>query len=217
MEVLPGGQNLGEIDDLRYFNNKLARGLRVPSSYLPSGPDDSVQQLTDGRVGTALIQEYRFNQYCQRLQSRMSDKLDQEFKMFVKFRGFNIDSSMFSIKFNAPQNFASYRQAELDQQRVQIFGALEAVPYMSKRFLMKRFLGLEEEEMLENEQLWSEEKDKMEDAGISGDQLRQVGVSPGDIEADIDTADAVGVDAAAGEADAEAGADVDVEAGTDET
>ena len=45
----------------------------------------------------------------------MSDKLDQEFKMFVKFRGFNIDSSMFSIKFNAPQNFASYRQAELDQ------------------------------------------------------------------------------------------------------
>ena len=217
VEVLPGGQNLGEIDDLRYFNNKLARGLRVPSSYLPSGPDDSVQQLTDGRVGTALIQEYRFNQYCQRLQSRMSDKLDQEFKMFVKFRGFNIDSSMFSIKFNAPQNFASYRQAELDQQRVQIFGALEAVPYMSKRFLMKRFLGLEEEEMLENEQLWSEEKDKMEDAGISGDQLRQVGVSPGDIEADIDTADAVGVDAAAGEADAEAGADVDVEAGTEET
>ena len=78
-------------------------------------------------------------------------------------------------------------------------------------------MGLEEEEMLENEQLWSEEKDKMEDAGVSGDQLRQVGVSPGDIEADIDTADAVGVDAAAGEADAEAGADVDVEAGTEET
>ena len=39
----------------------------------------------------------------------------------------------------------------------------------------------------------------------------------GDIEADIDTADAVGVDAAAGEADADAGADIDAEAGTDET
>ena len=38
--LLQGGQNLGEIDDLKYFNNRLARGLRVPSSYLPTGPDD---------------------------------------------------------------------------------------------------------------------------------------------------------------------------------
>ena len=71
--------------------------------------------------------------------------------------------------------------------------------------------------MLENEQLWSEEKDKMDETNVSGDQLRQVGISPGDIEADIDTADAVGVDAAAGEADADAGTDIDAEAGTDET
>ncbi len=41
VDTLPGGQNLGEIDDLKYFNNKMARGLRVPSSYLPTGPDDS--------------------------------------------------------------------------------------------------------------------------------------------------------------------------------
>jgi hypothetical protein len=34
VEVLPGGENLGEIDDLKYFNNKLMRGLRVPTSYL---------------------------------------------------------------------------------------------------------------------------------------------------------------------------------------
>ena len=145
----------------------------------------------------------------------MSDKLDQEFKMFIKFRGFNIDASMFTITFNAPQNFASYRQAELDQQRVQIFGALEAIPYMSKRFLMKRFLGLEEEEMLENEQLWSEEKDKMEDAGaVSGDQLRSVGISPGDIEADMNTADDLGVDTDTEETGAEG---EDTEAATDET
>ena len=36
VDTLPGGQNLGEIDDLKYFNNKMARGLRVPSSYLPT-------------------------------------------------------------------------------------------------------------------------------------------------------------------------------------
>jgi hypothetical protein len=76
VEVLPGGQNLGEIDDLKYFNNRLARGLRVPSSYLPTGPDDSSTPLSDGRVGTAMIQEFRFNKYCERLQNYICMKLD---------------------------------------------------------------------------------------------------------------------------------------------
>jgi hypothetical protein len=100
VDVLPGGQNLGEIDDLKYFNNKMARGLRVPSSYLPTGPDDSDRVTSDGRVGTALIQEYRFNQYCERLQALIMQKLDDEFKMFLKWRGFNIDSGLFTLKFN---------------------------------------------------------------------------------------------------------------------
>ena len=99
VETLPGGSNLGEIDDLKYFNNKMCRGLRVPSSYLPTGPDDSDRPMTDGRVGTALIQEYRFNQYCERLQRLIITKLDDEFKMFMRWRGFNIDSGLFSIAF----------------------------------------------------------------------------------------------------------------------
>jgi hypothetical protein len=145
--TLQGGQNLGEIDDLKYFNNKMARGLRVPSSYLPTGPDDSDRAMSDGKVGTALIQEYRFNQYCERLQALIVQKLDDEFKMFMKWRGFNIDSSLFNLKFNAPQNFASYRQSELDTTRIGAFTQLEALPYMSKRFLLQRFLGLTEEEI----------------------------------------------------------------------
>ena len=83
VEVMPGGQNLGEITDLRYFTNKLFRGLRIPSSYLPTQADESSANYNDGRVTTALIQEWRFNQYCQRLQSLVVEKLDQEFKVFI--------------------------------------------------------------------------------------------------------------------------------------
>ena len=191
VDTLPGGQNLGEIDDLKYFNNKLSRGLRVPSSYLPTGPDESAQALSDGRVGTALIQEYRFNQYCMRLQNQIINKLDDEFKMFLRFRGFNIDSSLFNLKFNPPQNFASYRQAELDAQRVNVFTALEGVPYISKRFALQRFLGLSEEELRQNEDLWSEESDNMESQGASGSDLRSVGISPGDIDADLTTGEEI--------------------------
>jgi hypothetical protein len=189
VETLPGGDNLGQIDDLKYFNNRLARGLRVPSSYLPSGPDDSQNIMNDGRVGTAMIQEFRFNQYCERLQKYISQKLDDEFKLFMRWRGLNIDSSLFDIKFNAPQNFAAYRQSELDKDRVGVFQTMEAFPYMSKRFAMQRFLGLTEEEIEENAKLWREEREEPEDSEPSGNDLRSIGISAGDLDTDSETAE----------------------------
>jgi len=192
VDTLPGGANLGEIDDLKYFNNKMCRGLRVPSSYLPTGPDDSDRPLNDGRVGTALIQEYRFNQYCERLQNLIIEKLDDEFKMFLRWRGFNIDNSLFAISFNPPQNFASYREAELDTTRVTTFNSLEQVPYLSKRFLLKRYLGLTEEEIRENEELWQEERSEPEAQAPTGSDLRSVGVTPADMESDVNTGEELG-------------------------
>jgi hypothetical protein len=186
VETLPGGTNLGEIDDLKYFTNKLFRGLRIPSSYLPTGADDSQAQYNDGRVGTAYIQELRFNNYCQRLQSLMQDVLDQEFKLYLYDRGVNIDSSLFELQFQPPQNFATYRQAELDGQRVPQFQTMSQVPFMSKRFAMKRFLGMTDEEMAENERLWAEEngKGKAIPTDSSG-ELRGAGISQAGIESDL--------------------------------
>jgi hypothetical protein len=201
VDTLAGGTNLGEIDDLKYFNNKMARGLRVPSSYLPTGPDDSNLAMNDGRVGTALIQEYRFNQYCMRLQRAIMQKLDDEFKMFLRWRGFNIDAGLFSISFCEPQNFASYRQSELDTTRIAAFTQLEQMPYMSKRFMMKRYLGLTEEEIVENEQLWREERDEPELTTTQGQDLRSIGVTPAGLEQDI----AMGQELAGAEMGAEAG------------
>ncbi len=191
IEVLPGGQNLGEIDDLKYFNNRLARGLRVPSSYLPTGPDDNTTPLNDGRVGTAMIQEFRFNQYCERLQNYICQKLDDEFKLFLRWRGFNIDTQMFDLSFNPPQNFAAYRQSELDTARVGSFQGMEAFPYISKRFALERFLGLTEEEINKNEQMWGEENTEAQEADPEGSDLRNIGVSTGDFDADVETNDEI--------------------------
>ena len=187
VDLLQGGQNLGEIDDLRYFNNRLARGLRVPSSYLPTGPDDNTTPLSDGRVGTAMIQEFRFNQYCERLQNYVIRKLDEEFKLFLRWRGLNIDAGLFSLEFNPPQNFAAYRQSELDTARMSSFTSIEQYPYISKRFAMERFLGLTEEEINKNERQWREENGKDNDIDPVGSDLRSIGISSGDIETDINT------------------------------
>ena len=80
----------------------MLRGLRVPSSYLPSGPEEGTATYNDGRVGTAFIQEFRFTKFCERLQALVCEDLDREFKMFLKHRGVIIESSLFDLKFNTP-------------------------------------------------------------------------------------------------------------------
>jgi len=192
VETLPGGTNLGEIDDLRYFTNKLVRGLRIPSSYLPTGADDSASQYNDGRVGTAYIQELRFNTYCERLQGLLVEDLNNEFKRYLLEKGVNIDTAMFDIRFQPPQNFAAYRQSEIDNARIPTFTQMSAIPYISNRFAMKRFLGLSEEELAENERLWREENDEnlqplpTDAAG----EMRGAGISSAGIDADMSGMDA---------------------------
>ena len=187
VETLPGGTNLGEIDDLRYFTNKLVRGLRIPSSYLPTGADDSAAQYNDGRVGTAYIQELRFNTYCERLQGLLIEDLNQEFKRYLLEKGVNIDTAMFDIRFQPPQNFAAYRQSEIDNARIPTFTQMSAIPYISNRFAMKRYLGLSEEELTENERLWREENDEniTPPPTDAGGELRGAGVSGAGIDADM--------------------------------
>ena len=186
VDTLPGGTNLGEIDDLRFFTNKLFRGLRIPSSYLPTGAEDGGSSYNDGRVGTAYIQELRFNKYCARLQSMLAETFDSEFKLYIKSKGYNIDNSMFGLKLNPPQNFAAYRQTEMDQSRVNTFTAVADLPYMSKRFALKRYLGLSEEEMARNAELWAEENNVPQKKQTKANELRGGGVTQSGISSDLD-------------------------------
>jgi len=186
VDTLPGGTNLGEIDDLRFFTNKLFRGLRIPSSYLPTGAEDGGSSYNDGRVGTAYIQELRFNKYCARLQSMLATTFDDEFKLWIKSKGYNIDNSMFSLKLNPPQNFAQYRQTEMDQSRVGTFTQVAELPYMSKRFALKRYLGLTEEEMARNAELWAEENNVPQKKQTKNNELRAGGVTQSGISSDLD-------------------------------
>ena len=186
VKMLEGGKNIGEIDDLKYFTNKLFRGLRIPSSYLPTGAEDSQSNFNDGRVGTAYIQELRFNKYCERLQSLVTAVFDEEFKLFLHEHGTNIDSNIFELKFNPPLNFASSKQASIDAERINTFNTIQAIPFVSKRFALKRFLGLTDEEIAENERSWAEENGKGEaTATDSAGELRSAGLSASGIEGDL--------------------------------
>ena len=110
------------------------------------------------------------------------ETFDQEFKLWLYSNGINIDSSIFELKFNPPQNFAAYRQSELDTARAATFAQLQEIPHLSKRFALKRFLGLTQEEITENERMWKEENGgTLKPATDAGAQMRSAGITPGGI------------------------------------
>jgi hypothetical protein len=209
VETLPGGTNLGEITDLRFFTNKLFRALRIPAAYLPTGIEESSNTVADGKVGTAYIQELRFNEYCKRLQSMIVETFDLEFKLWLNSQGINIDNSLFELKFNAPQNFAAYRQSELDTARASTFATLQEIPHLSKRFALKRFLGLTQDEITENETMWREENGaKLMSTMDAASEMRSAGITPGGMAADMGAQDVEAPeDMAAAAATPEEGAD----------
>ena len=150
---------------------------------MPTGPDDGTAVYNDGRVGTAFIQEYRFNKYCQRLQNLMVGPLDKEFKMFLKKKGIELDASTFQLTFLEPQSFSEYRDIEINNARAAVFSQLAEVPYLSRRFVLKKYLGLTDEEVVENETMWQEENPEgsvstaAEDAALAGSDLNTLGMT----------------------------------------
>ena len=174
VETLPGGDQLGQIDDLKYFHHKLRTGLRVPRSYMPDFDDGGGAIFNDGRVGTAYIEELRFTNYCERLQNLIVPHFDLEFKLFCKHRGINIHSSLFKLKFNKPQNFSSYRQTEVDGAVLGVYSQVAEIGHISRRFGLMKYAAWTEEEVLENERMWAEENsEKLKEA--KADETVQMG------------------------------------------
>jgi hypothetical protein len=164
VEVLPGGQGLGELSDLEYFQKKVWRGLKVPASYMLEQQDGG-QIFNDGKVGVAYIQELRFALYIMRLQGRLEKVFDEEFKKFLKEVNVFIDESMYRLRLPEPSNFGKYRQFELDSQLLSSYGSADGIQYFSKRFILKRFLMLTDEEIIRNERMLREERGLDPDGG----------------------------------------------------
>lgn len=157
VETLPGGQGLGELADLEYFQRKVWRGLRVPASYMIEQQEGG-QIWNDGKVGVAYIQELRFCIFVMRLQSSLEKILDAEFKTYLRSASIQIDEQIYCIRLPEPSNFGKYKQLEVDGQLLSAYGTADGVSYLSKRFIMKRYLQLDDDEIILNERMLREER-----------------------------------------------------------
>ena len=156
VEQLKGGQSLGEITDLNYWDAQIVRASKVPQSWQPMGTTDSNRNVPTTTAGV-LVQEDRFYRYCNRLKAILISPFDEEFKAFLSRSGINVQGDGFDLTFLESSNLNEMTELDIQGRYLQNFQSAINIPYLSKRFAMKKWLGLSEEEFAENERMYAEE------------------------------------------------------------
>lgn len=177
IEKLAGGQNLGEINDMVYWENLLIRGLKVPQSWVPYGPTDGESRNIPTSTASTYVQEQRFLKYCQRMQDILIGELDAEFKRYVKYRGVEINEESYELAFFTPSNITELTEEEIRKSRLETFSSACNNPYISKQFALKFYLKLTDEEFNENQRLLAmenQEKFKDKDVPLPTSDLNQI-------------------------------------------
>lgn len=150
VEVLPGGQNLGELQDLEYFYKKQWRGLRIPQSYMDANTEGA-SPASDGKVGIAYMQEIKFSLYIERLQKAIEKTLDTEFKKFLAGANVKADTTIFSIKLPEPSNYTDSRAQAINAELLTSLTTADSIESISKQMALIKYGRFTPKEMKENE------------------------------------------------------------------
>jgi len=159
--TLPGGSNLGEIDDIKYFQNKLYRSLNVPISRL-----ESESQFSIGRSDNITRDELKFTKFVQKLRKKFSVLFMDILKTQLVLKGViameEWDSMKEHIQFDFMQDghFTELKNAEILQNRLDMLGQIESYvgTYFSKEYVRKNVLRMNDEEIEEVENQMKDEE-----------------------------------------------------------
>jgi len=149
VDTLPGGFNLGQLDDLNYFLKKLYRSLKIPASRFMAedgGPFRDGAEITRD--------ELRFARFVMRIQSQFAAGIKETFMAHLKLKGlwkqYKLRERALQIEFNVPTSFMAMRDQQLLQLKFENFNTATQNEFMAKSYAQKYFLDLPDDLMKEN-------------------------------------------------------------------
>lgn len=173
--TLPGGQNLGELEDVKYFQRKLYGALSVPVSRLESN-----QSFSLGRSSEITRDELKFSKFVERLRAKFSDIFNQALRVQCVLKGICTAEEWDQFKehihydFIKDNNFSELKEAELMNNRLSLLGQVDPYTgrYFSQAWIQRNVLRLTDDEILEMQSEIDEEK--AEGLGLPVDVTNQV-------------------------------------------
>jgi hypothetical protein len=169
--TLPGGENLGQIDDIIYFQRKLYKSLNVPINRL-----EQEQQFSIGRSTEISRDEIKFKKFVDRLRKRFSDLFNQLLRTQLILKGiitaqdWNEWKTYIAYDFIKDNYFSELKEAEMLRERFEMLGTVDeyAGKYVSIEWISKTILKMDDDSMKEMEDQIKAEKEAM---GPDGDDV----------------------------------------------
>jgi hypothetical protein len=160
--TLPGGQNLGELEDVKYFQKKLYGALCVPVSRLEPN-----QSFSLGRTSEITRDELKFSKFVDRLRNKFSDVFDQALRVQCVLKGictneeWNLFKEHIHYDFIRDNNFSELKESELINQRLSLLGAVDPYTgrYFSQKWIQQNVLRLSDDEIEEMQEQIDKEKE----------------------------------------------------------
>ena len=151
--TLPGGQNLGELSDIEYFQKKLYRALGVPESRIAGGGDG----FNLGRSSEILRDELKFSKFVGRLRKRFANMFNDMLrtqlllKNIVSPEDWEVMADHIQYDFLYDNHFAELKEAELLTNRLSLVTSMEAYigKYFSTEYVRKKILRQTDSEIIE--------------------------------------------------------------------
>lgn len=170
--TLPGGQNLGELEDVKYFEKKLYKALNVPVSRL----DPNQSGFSLGRVGEITRDEVKFGKFVDRQRQKFAEIFDQALRVQCVLKGICTADEFDEFKehiyydFLKDNNFAELKEAELVRERLSLLGSVDPYVgrYYSMEWIQRNVLRLSDEDM----KIMRKQIDAEKEAGLIMDPMQ---------------------------------------------
>ena len=174
--TLPAGQNLGELEDVKYFRQKLLQSLNVPMSRLEPQQGGMIGM---GRVSEVTRDEVKFTKFITRLRNKFSQIFDYALGTQLALKGICTKEEWEQFKgdvyydYKKDNNFTELRDAELLRERLSLLTTVDPYlgRYYSAKWVKKHVLQMTDEEIED----MKKEMDEEEEQGVGGPTQPQGG------------------------------------------
>jgi hypothetical protein len=173
--TLPAGQNLGELEDVKYFQKNLLKSLNVPLSRLDEQAGGGFAGI--GRSQEITRDELKFAKFIARLRNKFTQLFDDALGTQLVLKGICTQDEWKDFKenviydFKKDNNFTELREAELLRERLTMVGMVDPYigKYFSHEYVKKNLLKMDDEEVKEMQK----QIDKEQEQGLGGPTLNQ--------------------------------------------
>jgi hypothetical protein len=161
-----GGDSKGftELDDIYYFARKLYRSLKYPLSRVSASQEHRESETIFGgsRAGEISRDEIKWARFLERQQNKFCDEFLNLFLLHLNFKGlkknYSLDRSKIKVVMNDPSYYKDSQEQSFLEQRFSNYNALSSNPEFPKTYLMKKYLGLTDEDLQEIKDGFADDK-----------------------------------------------------------